>query len=297
MADRTVVVTGASAGIGRATAMLLARDGWTVFAGARRSEPLAALAAEAPAGSIVPVALDVTDEASVRAAADEVFRRTNGAGPAALVNNAGYSISGPLEDVSDADLKRQFDVNVFGLMSVTRAFVPAMRKRGSGRVVNISSIVGRISAPFQGPYAASKHALEALTDALRAEMTPFGVKVVAIQPGPIKTEFFGVLRKQMDACNRPDTPYANHFSHLDQIVAAMEGSAVPAERVAKVVRKALTTRWPSARYVVPRRQRIIMALATNMPTFLTDAGKRGFYKHKVVACPPSTTAPATSPQA
>src|SRR5688500_2910279 len=177
MSQRTVVVTGASAGIGRASALLLARQGWTVFACARRADALEALAREAPAGSVVPMTLDVTDEASVRAAADEVFRRTSGAGPAGLDNNAGYSICGPLEDVSDANLKQQFAVNVFGLMSVTRAFVPAMRKRGSGRVVNISSIVGRISAPFQGPYAASKHAVEALSDALRAELAPFGVRV------------------------------------------------------------------------------------------------------------------------
>ena len=281
MSKRIVFITGASAGIGRATALRLARDGWTVFAGARRADLLAALAAEAPAGSVVPVALDVTDESSVKSAADEVFRQTGGAGPTALVNNAGYSISGPLEDVCGADLKRQFEVNVFGLMSVTRAFVPAMRQRGAGRVVNISSIVGRISAPFQGPYAASKHALEALSDALRAELSPFGVRVVVIQPGTIKTEFFGVLRKQMDRCARPGSPYANHFKHLDAIVAAMEGSAVPAERVASVVHKALTTRWPCARYVVPRRQRIIMALATGLPAFLTDAGKRNFYKHRV----------------
>ena len=285
MSDRTVVVTGASAGIGRASALLLAREGWTVFAGARRADALEALAAEAPAGSVVPMALDVTDETSVRAAAGEVFRRTNGTGPAGLVNNAGYSICGPLEDVSDANLKQQFAVNVFGLMSVSRAFVPAMRKRGSGRVVNISSIVGRISAPFQGPYAASKHAVEALSDALRAEMAPFGVRVVVIQPGPIRTEFFGVLREEMNRCAKPDTAYANHFAHLDEICAAMEDSAVPAERVARCVHKALTTRWPRARYVVPRRQRIIMALATGLPAFLTDAGKRNFYRHR--AAPPA----------
>jgi NAD(P)-dependent dehydrogenase (short-subunit alcohol dehydrogenase family) len=291
MSERTVFVSGASAGIGRATALLLAREGWTVFAGARRADALAALAAEAPAGSVVPLALDVTDESSVRAAADEAFRRTGGAGPAAVVNNAGYSISGPLEDVSDADLKQQFAVNVFGVMAVTRAFVPAMRRRGAGRVVNISSIVGRVSAPFQGPYAASKHALEALSDALRAEVAPFGVRVVVVQPGPVRTEFFGVLRQQMDACNRPDTPYANHFNSLDEIVAAMEKSAVPAERVARVVRKALATRWPASRYVVPRRQRVIMALATNLPAFLTDAGKRSFYRHRAAAA--NGTAPPT----
>jgi NAD(P)-dependent dehydrogenase (short-subunit alcohol dehydrogenase family) len=295
MPDRTIVVTGASAGIGRATALLLAREGWTVFAGARRAEPLATLAAEAPAGSVVTLPLDVTDEASVRAAAEEVARRTNGAGPDALVNNAGYSICGPLEDVCDADLKQQFAVNVFGLMSVTRAFVPAMRRRGAGRIVNISSIVGRVSAPFQGPYAASKHALEALSDALRAELAPFGVKVVVIQPGPISTEFFGVLREEMNRCARPDSPYANHFAHLDEIVRAMKNAAVPPERVARVVRKALTARWPRARYVVPRRQRIIMALATNLPAFLTDAGKRNFYKHR--RCEPrvATGAAATAP--
>jgi NAD(P)-dependent dehydrogenase (short-subunit alcohol dehydrogenase family) len=281
MSNRTVLVTGASAGIGRASALLLAREGWTVFAAARRGEPLAALAAEAPAGAVVPVTMDVTDESSVGAAAEDIFRRTNGAGPLGLVNNAGYSICGPLEDVCDASLKQQFAVNVFGLMSVTRAFVPSMRKRGSGRVVNISSIVGRVSAPFQGPYAASKHAVEALSDALRAEVTPFGVKVVVIQPGPIRTEFFGVLRQEMNRYARPDSPYGNHFAHLDEICAAMENSAVPAERVAQVVRKALTTRWPRARYVVPKRQRVIMALATNLPAILTDAGKRNFYRHRV----------------
>ena len=173
-------------------------------------------------------------------------------------------------------------------MSVTRAFVPAMRRRGRGRVVNISSIVGRVSAPFQGPYAASKHALEALSDALRAEMAPFGVRVVVVQPGH---DPHGVLRaccaRQMDAATARTRRTRTTSTHLDEIVAAMEKSAVPAERVARVVRKALTTRWPRARYVVPRRQRIIMALATNLPAFSPTRGSGA----STGTAPPRTASP------
>ena len=172
-----VLVTGASSGIGRAAAVEFARRGHLVFAAARREEVLADLASATP--NIEAVGLDVTDTDSVRHAWAKIEASTGGAGLDVLVNNAGFALTGPVELLSDEDVRRQFATNVFGLLTMTRTVLPAMRARGTGRIINISSLVGRTSVPFMGVYGATKYAVEALSDALRQEVAGFGIKVVA----------------------------------------------------------------------------------------------------------------------
>src|SRR5215831_8933204 len=177
----TVLVTGASSGIGRATATEFARQGHLVFAAARREEVLASLAAATQ--NVQAVGLDVTDEGSVHRAWAKIKASTGGAGVDVLVNCAGFALTGPVEILADPQVQRQFATNVFGLLTMTRAVLPAMRARNSGRIINISSVVGRTTFPGMGVYGATKYAVEALSDALRQEVAGFGIKVVIIEPG------------------------------------------------------------------------------------------------------------------
>src|SRR5262249_47522379 len=162
--------------IGRFTALYLAKKGHRVFATGRSQKALDALAGEAPA-NLETLRLDVTDAASIASVRGEIDRRTQGHGLDVLVNNAGYGTAGPTELITEEDLRAQFDVNVFGLMAMTRAFVPQMRARGDGRIVNVSSLGGRLTLPFLGSYNSTKYAVESLSDGLRVELRPFGVKV------------------------------------------------------------------------------------------------------------------------
>ena len=187
---QSILITGATSGIGRDAAVRLARRGHLVLAGGRRPDALAALALAGQgrgAGLLEPLPLDVTDPASVEAARELVDRRTGGRGLDVLVNNAGFALPGPLETLAERDLRELFDTNVFGLLAVTRAFVPAMRERGQGRVVNVGSIMGRVAMPLLGAYNATKHAAAAITDVLRMELAPFGITVVLVEPGAIRT--------------------------------------------------------------------------------------------------------------
>jgi NAD(P)-dependent dehydrogenase (short-subunit alcohol dehydrogenase family) len=176
-----VLVTGASSGIGRATALEFARRGHRVFAAARTGSALAELSAGSPA--ITAVTMDVTDPASVRAGWAKIEAETGSAGVDVLVNNAGFALTGPLEVLTDEDIQRQFATNVFGLLSLTRIVLPGMRARRSGRIINISSVLGRFAMPGVGAYAATKYAVEALSDAMRQEVAGFGIKVVIMEPG------------------------------------------------------------------------------------------------------------------
>src|SRR3954447_6226757 len=181
--SRAVLVTGCSSGIGRAVARTLARSGWTVYASARRPESVGGLVEE----GCRPLALDVTDEESRVAAVDAVIEGEGAVG--VLINNAGYSQSGAVERVSLEDAHRQFETNVFGPARLTQLVLPGMRAQGWGKVVNISSMGGRLTFPGGGYYHASKYALEALSDALRFEVAGFGIDVVLVEPGFIRTSF------------------------------------------------------------------------------------------------------------
>lgn len=181
---RRVVITGCSTGIGAAAALMMKDAGWDVIPTARKPEDLALLRAQ----GYEPVSLDVADEDSVSRAAEIILERSQGE-PGALVNNAGYGQPGAVEDQRRAMLRRQFEVNLFGMQDLTNRLLPALRGQGCGRIVNVSSVLGRVSMPFNAPYSASKFAMEALSDGLRVELYDTGVAVSLIEPGAIETAF------------------------------------------------------------------------------------------------------------
>jgi NAD(P)-dependent dehydrogenase (short-subunit alcohol dehydrogenase family) len=248
-----VVVTGCSTGIGRAVALRLDRLGWQVFAGVRRKEDAASLSAAAQ-GPLRPIMIDVTDEDQILAAAAEVGQALDERGLRGLVNNAGVVVSGPIECLPLDDLRRQFEVNVLGVVAVTRQFLPMLRRAG-GRVVNIGSVSGRSAMPFLGPYAASKHALEALTDAMRLEFRPFGLKISIIEPSAVDTPIWDKSTAQAEQAAQDfsgdcDELYRPAMSAVSELAQASARGAVDPAVVADKVVHALTARRPRARYLV-----------------------------------------------
>ncbi|MEO8707259.1 MAG: SDR family NAD(P)-dependent oxidoreductase [Kofleriaceae bacterium] len=263
--SKTILITGASSGIGRDTALALAAAGHTVIGAARRLAALEALP------GITALQLDLDDAASIAAAAVAIDTLTAGRGLDALVNCAGYATAGALAELSDRDLRAQFETNVFGLMALTRAVLPAMLERGSGRIVNVSSVSGRIPAPVLGAYHASKYALEALSDALRMEVAAFGVQVVIVEPGTIRTEFAGrtlseVARTQPDASR-----YAAVYARASELEARFDRMAGGTAPVVAAISRAVLARRPAARYVAPRKFAAMIALVRILPTCWLDA--------------------------
>jgi NADP-dependent 3-hydroxy acid dehydrogenase YdfG len=237
-----VLITGTSSGIGRATALrLAARPGFTVHATARSVDAIADLAA----AGCRTLPLDVTDEASMTAAVEAAGRVD------ILVNNAGYSESGPIETVDMARVRRQFETNVFGLARLTQLVLPGMRKAGAGRIVNVSSMGGRLVFPGGGYYHASKWAVEAISDALRQEVRPFGVEVVVVEPGLIRTGFEEAARATLG-----DQDFGPYAAMMDRIDGATRRSyanttlSTTPEAAARVIERAATARNPRTRYVV-----------------------------------------------
>src|SRR5262249_44912667 len=275
--SKAVLITGCSTGIGRATAVRLARARQTVYASARRAESIRALERE----SCRVLALDVCDEASMRAAVDEVERREGAVG--ALVNNAGYGSEGPLEEVPMEEIRRQFETNVFGLIRMTQLVLPGMRRQGYGRVVNPSSMGGRMTLPGGGVYHATKYAVEALSDALRFEVRGFGIDVVVIEPGAIKTEFGATAIAKIDAAAKDGSPYAEFREVLkQQIRAAYEGPMAALgggpDHVPRVIEKAIRARRPRTRYPVTPSAYLLMGLRRWLPDRGFDAFLRTQFK-------------------
>lgn len=269
-ASRAVLITGCSSGIGEATALRLARSGWPVYATARRPEPLEPLR-EAGCRTL---ALDVTDEASMRAAVGTVEREHGAVG--VLVNNAGYSQSGALETLEMEQVRRQFETNVFGLLRLTQMVLPGMRRQGWGKVVNLGSMGGRLTFPGGGVYHATKHALEALSDALRFEVRGFGVDVVLVQPGLIRTGFSQAAVGSMEGLGE-DGPYgelnravrsATVESYHRGPLARLAGGP---DDVARVIERALQARNPRARYTVTPSARVLLAQRALSPDRVWDA--------------------------
>jgi short-subunit dehydrogenase len=275
MTSRTILITGASSGIGRDAALALAKAGHRVFAAARRIAAIEALRAEAP--SIEPLHLDLDSPASIAEAAADIAARTDGYGVDVLINNAGFATAGALAELTDAALRAQFETNVFGLMALTRAMLPAMIARGGGRVINVSSVSGRIPAPILGAYHASKYAVEALSDALRMELHPFGIEVVLVEPGTIRTEFASRAMTEATRDRSIGSRYASVYERAATLEARFDRLAGGTRPVVRAIEKAITRRRPSARYVAPRTFALMIALVRILPTCWTDAAMRRMF--------------------
>jgi short-subunit dehydrogenase len=237
---QSILITGATSGIGRDAALRLAGAGHLVLAGGRRRDALAGLAAERR-GRIEPLVLDVTEPASVEAA---------------------------------RELRALFDTNLFGLLAVTRAFLPAMRERGQGRVVNVGSIMGRVAMPLLGAYNASKHAVAAVTDALRMELAPFGVTVVLVEPGALRTGFAARALAGLAPYRDPGSPYAAALAGTDAAWARVYRFAPGPSAAGRAIVRAATADRPAPRYVVPARNRLVVAALAALPTPAADAARR-----------------------
>jgi NAD(P)-dependent dehydrogenase (short-subunit alcohol dehydrogenase family) len=265
------LVTGASSGIGEACAKHLAGLGFNVFAGVRKQAD-----GERVAGDrIEPVIIDVSDDASVAAAAEQVRGAAGNTGLAGLVNNAGIAVAGPLEFVDIAEFQKQLDVNVTGVLRATQAMLPMIRL-ARGRIVNISSIGGRVAIPLVGPYAASKFALEGMSDSLRRELRPWGMHVALIEPGAVATPIWDKGVDQAEELER-DAP-AEVRERYGEIINAVRKQSeknrtegVPPQEVAEAVAHALTASKPKTRYLVGRDAKVRGPMAAVMPDRLMDA--------------------------
>lgn len=268
MTTRTVLVTGASRGIGRATAVRLAKAGWTVFAGVR--DELAGKTLMAESAQIQAIQLDVTVPEQVASLDVLLPDRVE-----ALVNNAGIAVGGPVEAVSLDGLRHQFDVNVFGQIAITQAVLPRLRK-SRGRIVFVSSVNGRIAVPLSGFYNASKFAIEGLGDNLRTELKPWGIKVILIEPGCIDTDpwrgMMGIL-DEIDAGLSPEHRelYAAHRAVQRKMCVKLQSQTAPAENVAKAIETELTRRRPRSRRLVGLDARAMIAVKTVLPTRVFDS--------------------------
>jgi NAD(P)-dependent dehydrogenase (short-subunit alcohol dehydrogenase family) len=263
---RTVLVTGASTGIGRAACLDLAARGWRVFGSVRREQDAGAFAAATPAGSIAmtPLRFDVTDRAAIDQAKDELQDMLQGERLHALVNNAGVAIGGPLAYLPMADFERQIAINLTGVLHCTQAFLPLMRG-GPSRLVQVSSIAGKVGFPLLGPYHASKHGLEGMSDCLRMELKHLGVDVVLIEPGPVKSQVWQTAKshaaeaeKRLPAQARED--FGRMMTQVAKAAAKSEQNGVPAQECAKVIRRALESSRPRTRYVVGRPGKLLLFL-------------------------------------
>ena len=264
------LITGASTGIGRATALRLAGSGWTVLAGVRDVAAGERLAQEAPAGGLLPLSLDVTDVSQIAAAGARAAEQAGGLD--ALVNNAGIGIGGPLELISPEDLRRQFEINVFGQVAVTQAMLPALRRAG-GRIVFVSSIGGRVAMAFTAPYAASKHAIEALGDALRVELRSSGVRVALVEPGSVATPIWDKSRAEADRLSIPpelQEQYGNVPAAMDKVMQDTGRRGVAPEKVAETIERALSASHMRARYVVGSDARAMLMARRLLPDLLFD---------------------------
>lgn len=262
------LITGASTGIGRATALRLAGKGWTVFAGVRDDDAAEKLVQAAPSGMLTALALDVTDAIQIASAVEQL----PALGLDALINNAGIGIGGPLELVAAEDLRRQFEVNVFAQIAVTQAMLPALR-RARGRIVFVSSIGGRVAMAFTAPYAASKHAIEAFGDALRVELRSSGVQVALIEPGSVATPIWDKSRAEADRISIPpelQEYYGKVPAAMDKVMQDTGSRGVPAEQVAETIERALTSSRMRSRYVIGRDARAMLIARRLLPDHVFD---------------------------
>lgn len=279
MADtpsKAVLITGCSTGIGRATALRLAKAGWPVWATARRLETVQDLTSS---GCRV-LALDVCDDASMEAAVTTVEREHGAVG--VLVNNAGYGQEGAFEETPMSEVRRQFETNVFGLIRLCQLVLPGMRRQRWGKIVNLSSVGGKLTLPGGSFYHATKYAVEALSDGLRFEVGGFGVDVVIIEPGPIKTRFGATAIAAVERVQQSDSPYAKFNAEVaGKIHDALEGwmsvAAGDADSVARAIERGITAGRPRTRYPITAAARSMMFLRRWLPDRAFDAFLRTQY--------------------
>ncbi|MGW3245342.1 oxidoreductase [Streptomyces sp. NPDC001070] len=266
MSSKVALVTGASSGIGEAAALRLRALGFTVYGAARRVDRMAALAEQ----GVHVLAMDVTDEASLRAGVERVVA---GSGTVdVLVNNAGYGSYGAVEDVPLDEARRQFEVNVFGAARLTQLVLPHMRARRSGRVINISSMGGKIYTPFGAWYHATKFALEGFSDSLRMELKPFGIDVVVIEPGGIRTEWSGIAADKLRAVSARG-PYAEQATAMAGMLASESTArrSSPPSVIADAIARAATARRPRTRYATGFAAKPMIAARRVLPDRAFDA--------------------------
>jgi NAD(P)-dependent dehydrogenase (short-subunit alcohol dehydrogenase family) len=276
--SKAVLITGCSSGIGRATALRLSRAGWKVYASARRPESISDL----KDSGCETLALDVTDEQSMRAAVNEIEQAESAVG--VLINNAGYSQSGAIETVPLEAVRRQFETNVFGLVRLTQLVLPKMREQRWGKIVNVGSMGGRLSFPGGGHYHATKHALEAISDALRFELGGFGIDVILLEPGLITTDFgqaaaASIVENQSEPAGDGEDPYAHFNATVGAVTeGAYEGpigrlGAGP-DRVAKVIERALRRRRAPTRIAITPSAKLTIAAHGLLSDRTWDAAMR-----------------------
>ena len=271
MGGEVALVTGASSGIGAMTARRLAALGFTVYAAARRAERLDPLATD----GIRLLAMDVTDDESRRLGVETILAQTGRID--VLVNNAGYGSYGAIEDVPANEARAQFDVNLFGAAELIRLVLPAMRAQGSGTIVNISSMGGRLYTPFGGWYHATKYALEALSDCLRMEVAPYGINVVIIEPGAIRTEWGTIAAERLLASSVGGAYEGRVERTADNLAAGSRTGTVmasPPSVVAEAVAKAVTARRPRTRYPVGVGAKPLLLLRAVLPDRAFDRAIR-----------------------
>ena len=265
-----VLITGASRGIGRAAALRMATKGWHVFATVRREQDAAELQAAGPAGKIRTLELDVTDPAGI-----EQLERDLPIQLDAVVNNAGIVVPGPLESLGVAELRMQFEVNTIGPVAVTNAVLPQLRE-SRGRIVLVSSLNGRISMPMIGAYSASKFALEAIADAWRLELRPWGISVSLIEPAMTDTDMWRTAPEQQSSTEETMSAdhrelYRKHLDALRRTIPRLQRMAKPADGVAVAIERALTASRPRARYVVGLDAKAQAAAMAMLPQRAKDA--------------------------
>jgi len=266
----SVLISGASRGIGRASALRLARAGWSVHATVRREADGEELVAEAAGGEVHPLRLDVTDDAEVAAIADALPERLD-----ALVNNAGIVVSGPLESLSADELREQFEVNVVGAVALTNTVLPRLRE-ARGRIVFVSSLSGIVSTPMTGAYNASKFAIEAIADAWRLELRPWGVKVILVEPAMTDTDLWRNAPETLEAeaaamsAEHRDL-YGAHLAGMRRTIPKIQKMAKPVDTVTAAIERSLTAARPKARYPVGVDVRVQAALSGVTPSRVMDA--------------------------
>ena len=272
---KAVLISGATSGIGLAAAIAMHRRGWYIYAAGLPQDPTQALYAAIPERmSYLP--LDIRDEQAVAEAAQQIAADRGEAGLDGLVNNAGINRPGPLEALPVAQLREQFDVNIFGHLQMIQAMLPLLRQGETGRIVNVSSIMGRVAMPLLGAYSMSKHAMEAMSDVLRLELAPWGIAVISIQPGAIDTPMTHAMPQMLDQQAQQlnsvmQAHYGVLFTQMQQALASQARSAIAPEKVADAIAQGLSSAKPATRYAVGGAASGLMMMRRFAPDAIGDS--------------------------